>query len=727
MNENLKPKEESSESKPSESSGKDEKQKQSIGNFIQDVIKSKDKNFDEILPDLGAANVFINFTDARSGGNYFDNQVDITGDIVGNNQEKWVTNSVKKNSIKEVAGQFVKREIEKISSVYIKPLNYIDAYRILEENHVLILWGNLHFGKRATAIHLISSLLQSEDIFEIDPKLEEEDLTKFQGENNQGYILDQLAPETAIKINKFSLNRLRNQLKINKNYLVITIDKTVKLSLTELSSYIISYNNFPNSNDLFKKHLLWYLETQSLSSEDFELIENSSVQELLQNNKLLPYDLDRLAELLSKFRKSELTFDEALSHFFVIANQQVESWFDQHLDLSQRTFMITLAVLNGSPYHIVVEASERLKSIIHTSSDDNKVSVIESKLSERLKEFSADLINDYKSTEYGQTSVKLIVFKNSVFQPAVLSHIWKEYDRYHIPLLSWLSELGSDFNSEVQLKASAAVGELCKYDFDLVYKKLLKPWANCENQNLQRLAALALSIPVFDGSLAPQVLKLLHHWSTLDNNPRLRWVATIAYGSYVGLRFPDIALRDLLVIAHSQDGLLFSAVVQSLVSLFEMGKILPNQYLFVLAALQLWTENTKKSIPHHLGLLTFWLLMSNSKITEESNTTSLPTLLWLAKENDLCQEIITCLVRRALNLKATRLSVLQTIHSWLELVSYDHRLYPTVGEIIYDIVLQSNTDERERIISYLKRWALEKSPSENAAWKILSFLKKHLK
>ena len=78
-------------------------------------------------------------------------------------------------------------------------------------------------------------------------------------------------------------------------------------------------------------------------------------------------------------------------------------------------------------------------------------------------------------------------------------------------------------------------------------------------------------------------------------------------------------------------------------------------------------------------------------------------------------------------MKTTRLSVLQTIHSWLELVSYDHRLYPTVGEIIYDIAVQGNTDERERIISYLERWALEKSFSENAAWKILSFLKKHLK
>ncbi|OBQ37264.1 MAG: hypothetical protein AN485_09825, partial [Anabaena sp. MDT14b] len=495
----------------------------------------------------------------------------------------------------------------------------------------------------------------------------------------------------------------------------------------ELNPYIINYNDFPDPNNLLKKHLAWYLEVENISDEIIELIQNSQVQELLQNNTLLPCDLDRLAALLSKSLKNQLTFDEALASFGLLASQEVESWFDQHLDLSQRTFMISLAVLNSSPYQIVVEASQSLQYIIKSPSNDEKVIVPETRLSERLKEFSADLIKDYKNTEYGQSSVELIVFKNNAFQPAVLGHIWKEYDQYRIPLLSWLYELGSHSNPEIQFKTSAAVGELCKYDFGLVREKVLLPWANCEKQNLQRLAALALSIPVFDGSLASQILKLLHHWSTLDNNPRLRWVATVAYGGYVGLRFPDIALRDLLTIAQLQDGLLFSAVAQSLINIFEMGQIIPNQYLFVLIALQSWTEDRKKTIPHHLGLFTFWLLMSNANVPAESNTTQLPTLLWLAKENDFCKEIITCLVRRALNLKATRLSVLQTIHSWLELVSYDHRLYPTVGEIIYDIVLQGNTDERKRIISYLERWALEKSPNENAAWKILFFLKKHLK
>lgn len=705
-----------------ESSSQDqaEKKPESIRDWVQSFIQDKNHNIDEIVSSLGAAaNVFI---DARSGGNYFDDQVDIRGDIVGGNQEKWRTNSVKRTYIEEVAGQILNREIAKINSVYIQTPNYKSAKDILQENNLIILWGNLHFGKRTTAIDLILSLLQSENVFELDPTLE--DLTKFKAESNQGYIIDQLSPETAIKLNRYSLNRLSQQLKNNQSYLVITIDKIVQLSLTELNPYIISYNDFPDPKKLLEKHLAWYQDLEFLSSQCVEIIKESSVQNLLEKNTLLPRDLDRLAELLSKSLNKELTFDEALARFGLIANQKVEAWFDEHLDLSQRTFMISLAVLNNSPYQIVNEASQSLQLIIKTPSNEEKNIIPESKLSERLKEFCADLKKDLKNTEYGQSTVELIVFKNSVFQPAVLGHIWKEYDQYRSSLLSWLNELGSHPNYEIRLKASAAVGELCKYDFGLVRERILLPWANSDQPNLQKLAALALSVPIFDGSLAPQVLKLLHHWSTLSNNPRLRWTATIAYGGYVGLRFPDIALRDLLAIAQSQDGLLFSEVIQSLISLFEIGKNIPNQYLVVLIRLQLWTEDPKKIIPNNLGLVTFWLLMSNAKVAEESNTTHIPTLLWLAKENDLCQEIIIVLIRRALNLKATRLPVLQTIHNWLELVNYDHRLYRIVGKIIYNIVVQGDQRERERIATYLKRWASEKPPHDNSAWKVLSVLKK---
>jgi len=722
MNDNAEAKQNQSEPNSSDSPAKNE---ESIGEVIKNIIEDKDNNKDlyETLSGLGFANIFI---DSRSGGNYFYKQVDIDGNIISNDPEKSLRNPVKKTSVNDLAGQIFKQEIRKINSVYIETLNYSDFKHILQENHLLILWGNLGFGKRATAIHLIFSLLKSEDIFEVDPSLELDELKKFQGGKNQGYILDQLTSETAEKLDRFSLKNLSNQLRNKKSFLVIIISRKIKLSLTDLSPYIITCNDFPKPNDLFKKHLIWYLETPSLPSKALELIQNSSVQELLQNNKLLPADLDLLAELLSKSYKGELTFDQALSRFSVIVNQQIESWFDVNLDLTERAFMICLAVLNHSPYQLVVEASKNLQSIIQGLSDDGKSLVPDSKLSTRLAKFSADLIQDYKNTEYGKTSVELIVFKNPVFQPAVLSYVWQQYDQYRSPILSWLNELGKHANSEIRLKASAAVGELCKYDFDLVQKNVLLPWAKHQDQNLQMLAALALSIPVFDGSHAPQVLKLLHHWSSLKND-QLRWTATVAYGGYVGLRFPEIALRDLLAIAELKDGLLFYPVVQSLINLFEMGKFQPNQYSLVLTALQSWTENTKKTISHYLGLVTFCLLMSNSQVTENPSTKNWPwpSLLWLIKENDLYQDIISCLVRRALNLQETRLSTLEAIHNWLKRASEDHRLYPLVGQIIYDIVDLGDRREKDRIITYLKKWSAAKPPSENAAWKILSVLTKH--
>ncbi|MFB2891603.1 hypothetical protein ACE1CI_01535 [Aerosakkonemataceae cyanobacterium BLCC-F50] len=700
----------------------------SIDDLIKSVIgKDKTKNFNEFFRGLGAASVYI---DARSGGAYFAEQVDITGDVIGGDQTKWATVSAKRSSLKEVAGQVLSTDIQKVYDVYIETQSYTHAKSILEKNNLLILCGNSRFGKRTTAIHLLLYYLRNarnepkdgtENIFEINPSLE--DISSFQCDINQGYVIDTIALDSAAKINNYVLNRLSQQMRKKDSYLVITVDSSARLSKDSLDGYILNWSELPHNEALLEKHLQWYLKEPGITNSDLTITQVESVRELL-NNQLLPGDIDRLAELLAKVVSEQLTLENALARFSVLANQQVESWFDKHPDLSQRTFMISLAVLNGSKYQEVVDSSQRLQSAIKPPSDKEEDSLPESKRSQRLKEYCAHLVQGSENTEYGISAVELIVLDNPTFQPAVLSHIWEEYDRYRHPLLEWLYELGSHSNFQIQIRASAAVGELSKYAFGLVKEKVLLPWANSQEQRLQRLAALVLSIPVFEGELAPQVLKLLHHWSTLPNNPRLRWTATVAYGGYVGLRFPDVALRDLFAIAQSEDPVLFSAVVESVVSLFEAGQLLFSQYFIILDALETWTEYPKTTAAHQLGLIIFLELMRESKVSAGSNSEYWPTLLWLAKENQVYEDIVTSLLRRALNMKLIRISVLEEIHNWLKLVDYDQRLYSTLGRIIYTLVIQGTERERERIGGYLKRWASVEQP--NAASKILSVIRKYL-
>lgn len=675
------------------------------------------RNINEFVQGLGAANVYI---DARSGGAYFTDQVDITGDVIGGNQTK----STKRSSVKEVAGQILSANIEKVRSVYVETSSYKQAKSVLDEKHVLILQGDPHLGKQTTAIHLLS-LLEVEEIFEIDPAVP--DLSSFQGEAKQLYVIDTLAADSAGKLSSYLLNGLSRKLREQHSYLVITIDSRVQISQEILGEYILNWNVLPTPEQLLEKHLRWYLKDQGMLDSSYALVQSDSVRELL-NNKLLPGDIDRLAILLSKVVSQDLTLDEALARFSVRAYQQVKSWFSQERNLSQRVFMISLAVLSGSSYQAVVDASQSLQSLIKSPLENEQPTdsepVFDTIRSQRLKEVFAHLVQGYENTDFGRSPVELIEFDNPAFQPAVLSYVWHEYERLRQPLLVWLHELGSHRDFEVRIRAAAAVGELSKYAFRDVLDQVLRPWANCQDRRLQRLAALALSIPVFESDLAPQVLGLLHSWSTLKNNSRLALTATTAYGGYVGLRFPDVALRDLFAIAQSQDAFLFSAVVESVVSLFEAGRLVPSQYLTVLNALGEWTGQTKITTANQLGLLIFWELMHEAKVPAGSNNNNVPTLLWLAMESQVYEDAIACLLRRALNMKPTRISVLNKIYDWLKLADYDHRLYRVLGRIIYTLVAQGTERERERILYKLTQWASIEQP--NAASKILSVIKNHL-
>ncbi|MCP2728355.1 nSTAND3 domain-containing NTPase [Limnofasciculus baicalensis] len=756
-----------------------EKQNQSPKNEEHHRHSSKNnffKNFlgKDISDNLGGVNIF-NITDNRSGGAYFADQVDVVGDVVGVNQTKWNTGSTKHNFLNYVAGQISNEQITKISSVYIQPDSYAQAQRILKEKHILILWGDSKFGKRTTAIHLLLSVLQTEEIFVIDPSLQ--DFSSFPSETNQRY----LASDRSGKLNSYTLNGLSQQLKKQDSYLIITVDSLMRLSQDDLSEYIVKFHHLPTSEALLEKHLEWYLKDQVQLNSNYDPIQEDSVRELL-THKLLPGDIDKLAQLLAKVTINELDLEQALASFDVHVQEKVESWFGEHQNLTQRVFIIALAVLNGGAYQNVLKASQDLESVINPPPEKDKEKEDISKSeplfntprSQLVKAVGAKLVQSSEETEFGNSPVERIEFDNDKWQFAVLSYMWQEYDRLREPLLEWLYKLGFHDNWDVRVRVAYAVGELSKYAFSFVCEKVLLPWGKSDQQYVRALVARSLISPVSEGNLAPQVLGLLNYWRTLDNR-YLSWTAIYAYWAY-GKFFPDIALRKLLEIAtfeeESEDNqkseelswLFFNTAALAVDTLFWAG-----QYFAVLETLQVWTANPQtkngltlfskilgvgdndksqnnfdppkdaenKKLTRIFGLFVFVFFICESKTSTDSYQKELPTLLWLiieetrrSKEDTnteqvaLYEDIITCLIQRVLNEKDAREAMLDTIKNWLDLVEENRQLYPVVGMLIFRLFEQGNQRERGRILHKLEQWtSLGKSI---AASKILLKIKQDL-
>ena len=692
------------------------------------VREIKDRDVARIVAELlrgqQIASVYI---DSRSGGVFFGGETRITGDVVGRGQVKRATVPISGTLAETAAGRVLSEDLAKVRVVYVAPSPYDQAQRILTEKRVLILWGQAHWGKWSTALHLLSEL-HTEEILEIKPDVDLEGLRSSELESKQGYVIDTLAPDSAEKLSAFVLNRLSRRLKERHSHLVVTVDSRVSLVKEALSAYLVVWSEVPDRVQLLEKHLAWYLTDTDMLARAREQSQAETVQQLLGTH-LLPGDIDRLAELLAEVVRGKLELEEALARFEARARQQVEAWFDTHTDLEERTFMLSLAVLNGANYQAVVEANGRLQSLIKPppAEDESPVpdSVFGSTRSQRVKEACAHLAQGYEEAEFGRSPAEIIVLDNPTFQPAVLQYAWYEYDRLRRPLLDWLRDLGFHPSFDVRARAAAAAGELSKYNFGYVRGEVLLPWANHQNSRARTAAALALGIPAWEGEFAPQVLGLLHHWSTLRNNWRLCWTAAAAYGGLVGLRFPDTALRDLHTIAHAEDLRLFGVLNRSVASLFEAGRLVPDYYLKVLDALVAWTGDPKAKIVTLTGLLIFLELALEAKVEAEPEGGTWPALLWLVREDEIYREQIITLWRRALNTKSARKFALEALHQWLLTVDDDARLYPFIKQVTATLATQGTEREKERLRFHLYRWASHSKEGSESAAKTLAALSRN--
>jgi|GEM_PF-6078939 len=672
----------------------------------------------ELLRGQKVASVYI---DARQ---HYETRVGSVAGAVssGSGDVKYGTASTGKRSEGSVdTGQVLSEDLEKIKNVYVRPSPYNQAQKLLSERHVVLLLGSAHSGKLTTALHLLSSF--NDGIFEISPNIKPEKLGSFEFEKEQGYVIDTLVPDEITSLNSSLLNRLSNKLVNQNSYLVITVDSRVALSRESLSRYLVVWNDIPNRDDLLKQYLAWYSTDNAECSKAEELSKSDAVQQLL-NTHLLPREIDHLAILLTKVAKGELDLQAALSRFEAQAYRDVETWFDNNKDLENRAFMVSVAVLNGASYQAIADAAKMLQSSIEPLLPEDELQVTNTIFgkthSQRLKEVCAHPVQGYEQTHFGRSPVELVELDNPTFQPAVLRYIWKEFDGLRELLLVWLRDLGSNSGFDVRVRSAAAVGELSKYNFKYVESLVLSHWAKQRDNKSRASAALALGIPAWEGEFAPQVLGLLHHWSTLRHSQLCR-TATEAYGGLVGQRFPDIALHNLHLIARNNGIYLLDILSRSVASLFEVGYLIPDYYFKVIDTLIIWTADRKDQTATTTGLLIFLTLAFVAKVEAPPDGGKWPTFLWLAQENEDYKSKITRLLRRTLNTDLTEDMALDILHYWLLIVEEDTRLYSLLSQLIVTLA-KGTINERRRLNFFLTRWSQNPEQESKAAKKILAIL-----
>ncbi len=690
---------------------------------IDRILSDEGLSRAELVNRLKAASVYI---DNRSIGNYFEKDAQVHGNVSSKQQFP-----ISHISQTEIAGTISNEYIEKINSVYICTDYFGIAESILLSKHVLILSGRARYGKQTTAIRLLSSLTR--DILEIIPVID--DFHHLNLKANSSYYIDnfEIGDKSKRKLTSYILKKLSLALQKLNSFLVITLDEAWKANAGELNEFTCVCADLPNTNHTLERHVKWYLKERPYNSNDIDRIIGSHSVHQIINDKLLPGDIDQLAELIARVITGECDIEKALSNFNKHIQDVVENWFRVNKDFTQRMFLISLAVLNGCKYSAVEQSAHRLATLA-LSENDSSISPTQQSLfnvtrTDFLKSVQATLTQGYENTERGMSPVEIVVLDNTRYQPTILHFVWHEYSSLREPLLSLLSELGVNQATDIRIRVATALGEISKFDFSAVLDNILRPWASSPDQRLRELVALALCIPVFESTLAPQVLNLLHHWSRQRSNQNLQLTSILAYGNYIGFRFPDLALSDLLLMGESANESIFSAVANSFRNLFESGDMASLYYQRVLERLISYIGLPEKKQKKAFGILMFCVLLRCNHQINDVDAYNIPTFLWLlikeresskqGENNDSSyQNMVIILLRASLDYsQSSRKQVFNALHKWITYSDLNTEYYPVLGSLLFKIVLEGTNHERDRLIAFMEKCS--SSPSSRVASAIL--------
>ena len=249
----------------------------------------------EVLRSQQIASIYI---DARSGGAFFSGEAHIDGDVISGGQVRKTrlgrtgTGAIyagveelhslhrEQGNTDLFAGRILPEMLDKIKKVYVPSTAYQRAQQLLQERHLLIIWGQAHCGKWTSALHLLTVSHQNA-IFELDPTTAFTQLRSATLASECGYVLDTMALENAEQLNAFTLNWLSERLREQKSRLIITVDKRISLSAMTVGNYLVPWDDTPNQADLLRQHLAWYVEDATLLEKAQLLSQEAMVQQLL--------------------------------------------------------------------------------------------------------------------------------------------------------------------------------------------------------------------------------------------------------------------------------------------------------------------------------------------------------------------------------------------------------------------------------------------------------------
>lgn len=638
-----------------------------------------------------------------------------------------------------------RRELEKLSRVFVPPRPYADARQILLEKHFLVIQGNAGCGKRATAIHLATEFVDIDSIFELPPSYRFSNLAflKNMDTGSSCYIIDSLTTDSLEDFEDYHLSQLLEHLTENDCYLIATVHSLGQSQKIEMSDFRIS---FPPKDEeeiatILKAHLDYYSDDE-VRQTALALVDDKSVRSTLAHLQTTA-QIDLFASRLVKVARKESVLSEAIEDFTLVTDQRMDEWFLKTCSTPfERAFLIALAAFNGARTQHIWQAARLLVELAPTlkSEGENSTSGIVTTILDEAKLYERCCCQTGVSviqTEYGKLEVETLEFASSRYQLDVLSYIWRRFPSLRRSVSDWLYLIGLygtiditaleravralqggdretvireierlSGGQDLQVLAAGAVGELARYDFRTIQIEVLNAWVRTGELISHTLVGIALLVPLWDDRLRDTVLKLLHYWSTL-NNPKFNCAAAIACG-YTGTRYPSEALKLLRTILDRDAEHVARIVIQSVKLVFSSGYRNETIFARVIQHLDEWSQDKDKRVRLTASLA--FLEIASYQILV--NDTKMPVIISVAGQSEASRLLVAIQLHRAFQRKPVRGYATDVLKNWCVLADSNREVAATVDRIIRDMWKAGTQRDRVRLCHLFTRWAEGRPPVE---------------
>lgn len=244
-------------------------------------------------------------------------------------------------------------------------------------------------------------------------------------------------------------------------------------------------------------------------------------------------------------------------------------------DLARRAFLIAQAVLPELAATHVCRAAYRLAVQLHE--------VEKQKTDEKLSQLPfGDMLDNWLDTapsvtvgntpDHAAETDRRLPMQEGLAE-AILHVVWFDYIVAHEALLRWLRDLADTYSDRrVRFRAALALGRLAVHDFDFMVQTCFVPWSESPRISLHEATAWALEETVKrDPSKLPRVFAAADAWARgriIGQRSTALWM----YGTYLGVRDPNRALRGLRHLVLKDDARLRHRIKVSLVEIFAGGQ-----------------------------------------------------------------------------------------------------------------------------------------------------------